>query len=149
MHDRISQSSLFQLCPRLVPSLMELGNNPSVETISTGLLHIVKLRASQINNCGFCQHMHAHEARVDGEHQSRLDVLPAWRELSCFNLQEKAALAWTEALTLIHQQALDQDVYQTVLDAFGEQGLVELTTVILQINSWNRIAVSFNFQPDM
>ena len=93
--------------------------------------------------------MHADEARADGELQSRLDVLPAWKELSCFTAKERAALAWTEALTLINHVEITDAVFQSVLDAFGESGLIELTTVIVQINSWNRIAVSFRFQPDI
>lgn len=149
MQHRISQSSLYKQCPRLVTHLTALGDVPESAKLSPQLLHLVKLRASQLNHCGSCQKMHADEARADGEVQSRLDVLPARKELSCFTEKERAALAWTEALTLINDAEITDAVFQSALDAFGESGLIELTTVIVQINSWNRIAVSFRFQPDI
>lgn len=149
MQHRISQSSLYQQCPRLVNHLTALGDVPESAKLPSQLLHLVRLRASQLNHCGFCQKMHADEARSDGELQPRLDVLPAWKELSCFTAQERAALAWTEALTLINDVEIADSIFQAALDAFGESGLIELTTAIVQINSWNRIAVSFRFQPDI
>lgn len=149
MEHRISQSSLYEQCPRLVNHLTALGEVPEAANLSPRLLHLVKLRASQLNHCGFCQKMHADEARADGEVQSRLDVLPAWKELSCFTTKERAALEWTEALTLINSVEVTDNTFQAALDAFGESGLMELTTVIVQINSWNRIAVSFRFQPEI
>ncbi|MCP1338988.1 carboxymuconolactone decarboxylase family protein [Idiomarina sp. M1R2S28] len=149
MQHRISQSSLYKQCPRLVTHLTALGDVPESAKLSPQLLHLVKLRASQLNHCGFCQKMHADEARADGEVQSRLDVLPAWKELSCFTEKEQAALAWTEALTLINDVEIADNIFQAALDAFGEGELIELTAVIVQINSWNRIAVSFRFQPDI
>ncbi|WP_417441509.1 carboxymuconolactone decarboxylase family protein [Idiomarina sp.] len=149
MQHRISQSSLYKQCPRLVTHLTALGDVPESVNLSPQLLHLVRLRASQLNHCGFCQKMHADEARADDELQSRLDVLPAWKELSCFTAKERAALAWTEALTLVNHVEITDAVFQSALDAFGESGLIELTTVIVQINSWNRIAVSFRFQPDI
>jgi len=149
MEQRISQSSLYEQCPRLVTHLTALGDVPKAANLPPQLLHLVKLRASQLNHCGFCQKMHADEARADGEEQSRLDVLPAWRELSCFTPKERAALAWTEALTLINHVEITDTVFQDALDAFEENGLIELTAVVVQINSWNRIAASFRFQPEI
>lgn len=149
MEHRISQSSLYEQCPRLVTHLSALGDVPEAANLPPRLLHLVKLRASQLNHCGFCQKMHADEARADGEVQSRLDVLPAWKELSCFTPKERAALAWTEALTLLNHVEITDPVFQDALDAFEEKGLIELTAVIVQINSWNRIAVSFRFQPEI
>lgn len=149
MEHRISQSSLYEQCPRLVTHLTALGDVPEAANLPPRLLHLVKLRASQLNHCGFCQKMHADEARADGEVQSRLDVLPAWKELSCFTTKERAALAWAEALTLINSVEVTDNIFQAALDAFGESGLIELTAVIVQINSWNRIAVSFRFQPEI
>jgi len=149
MQHRISQSMVYQQCPRLVTHLMGLADVPAGTALSPALLHLVKLRASQLNGCGFCQKMHADEARVDGELQGRLDVLPAWRELACFSDQERVALAWTEALTLISNGGVNDALYQAAVDEFGESNLIELTTVILQINSWNRLAVSLQFQPDI
>src|SRR5690606_34248637 len=103
MQHRLSQSSFYEKCPRLVTHLTALGKVPPNVNLSSQLIHLVRLRASQLNHCGFCQKMHADEARADGESQSRLDVLPAWKELSVFTENERAALAWTEALTRISE----------------------------------------------
>ncbi|WP_336274499.1 carboxymuconolactone decarboxylase family protein [Vreelandella indica] len=147
MSQRISQQAVYRLCPRLAEHLVPLGAVASGSTVTPTITHLVKLRVSQINHCGFCQHMHSQEARDDGEHQVRLDVLPAWREVACFSEQERAALAWAEALTLLSQHPISDETYQNALAAFGEQDLLELTTVILAINSWNRVAVSMQFMP--
>ncbi len=150
MSTRLSQQSVYRLVPRLAKNLIALGNVAEDSTLNRTIVHLVNLRVSQINHCCFCQHMHSQEARDDGEHQVRLDVLPAWREASCFSTQERAALAWAEALTLISQQpSISDDTYQNALTAFGEQGLVDLTAIIVQINSWNRISVGFQFVPDI
>ena len=149
MQQRISQSTLYQQCPRLVTHLTALAEIPHDTAMSASLLHLVRLRASQLNHCGFCQKMHADEAREEGESQSRLDVLAAWRELTCFTPRERVALAWTEALTLIHNGEVSDEIYQAAVTEFGEANLIELTSVILQINSWNRISVSLRFQPDI
>lgn len=149
MSTRISQQSVYHLVPRLAKHLTALGNVASDSTVNRSIIHLVNLRVSQINHCCFCQHMHSQEARDDGEHQVRLDVLPAWREALCFSTQERAALAWAEALTHVSQQAVSDSDYQNALDAFGEQGLIDLTAIIVQINSWNRISVGFQFSPDI
>ncbi|MBT2788538.1 MULTISPECIES: carboxymuconolactone decarboxylase family protein [unclassified Halomonas] len=149
MSTRMSQQTVYRLCPSLAKHLTALGNITSDSTVNRSIIHLVKLRVSQINHCCFCQHMHSQEARDDGEHQVRLDVLPAWREAPCFSTQERAALAWAEALTLVSQQAVSDNDYQNALDAFGEQGLIDLTAIIVQINSWNRISVGFQFAPDI
>lgn len=149
MQERISQASLADYCPRLATHLIGLGKTPAGSAISVGLKHLVKLRVSQINGCGFCQHMHAQEARQDGDQQGRLDLLPAWREAPCFSEKERAALAWAEALTLLASNAISEGVYKEAVDQFGEADLIELTTVVLEINSWNRVAVGFRLLPDM
>lgn len=149
MSQRISRQAVYKLTPRLAKHLVPLGEVVANSAVTPAIIHLVQLRVSQINQCCFCQHMHTQEARDDGEHQVRLDVLPAWREAPCFNKQERAALEWAEALTLISQQSVSDSVYQNALAAFGEQDLLELTTVILAINSWNRVAVSMQFAPDI
>ncbi|MDN3560038.1 carboxymuconolactone decarboxylase family protein [Vreelandella neptunia] len=149
MSTRMSQQSVYHLCPRLAKHLTALGDVAPDSTVNRSIIHLVNLRVSQINHCCFCQHMHSQEARDDGEHQVRLDVLPAWREAPCFSTKERAALAWAEALTLVSQQAVSDDDYQNALAAFGEQGLIDLTAIIVQINSWNRVSVGFQFAPDI
>ena len=149
MSTRMSQQSVYCLCPRLAKHLTALGDAAPDSTVNRSIIHLVNLRVSQINHCCFCQHMHSQEARDDGEHQVRLDVLPAWREAPCFSTKERAALAWAEALTLVSQQAVSDNDYQNALAAFGEQGLIDLTAIIVQINSWNRVSVGFQFAPDI
>lgn len=149
MSTRMSQQSVYRLCPRLAKHLTALGDVAPDSTVNRSIIHLVNLRVSQINHCCFCQHMHSQEARDDGEHQVRLDVLPAWREAPCFSTKERAALAWAEALTLVSQQTVSDNDYQNALAAFGEQGLIDLTAIIVQINSWNRVSVGFQFAPDI
>ena len=149
MLQRLSPEAVYRLCPRLPKHLLALGKIEAGSAVHQTTIHLVKLCVSQINHCCYCQHMHSQEARDDGERQARLDVLPAWREAPCFSAEERAALAWAEALTLISQAMVSDDDYQKAVTAFGEQGLMELTSVILEINSWNRIAVSFQFTPEI
>jgi len=149
MTNRIKQSEFYSKHPHILEHLAGLVNVSNTSQLNESLIHMVRLRASQINQCGFCQKMHADEARAAGEKQARLDVLSAWRELDCFTNEERTALEWTEALTLIHSSTISDDIYSKVERVFGKQGLVALTTVILQINSWNRIAISLQFQPEI
>lgn len=149
MLQRLSHEAVYRLCPRLPKHLLGLGEVEAGSPIQPTTIHLVTLRVSQINHCCYCQLMHNQEARDDGEHQARLDVLPAWREAPCFNAEERAALAWAEALTLISQKTISDDDYHNAITAFGEQGLMELTSVVLAINSWNRVSVGFQFTPEI
>jgi len=147
MSHRISYAQTHKLQPAISQHLIALGQ-AAAQSLSPQLVHLVKLRASQLNGCAFCQHMHANEARRDGELQHRLDLLPAWSEVSAlFTEQEQAALHWTERLTLQANQAPGAEDYQRVAQQFTEQQLVDLTAVIMTINAWNRLAVAFHFQP--
>jgi AhpD family alkylhydroperoxidase len=148
MQSRITPKTLYKNCPRLVTHLTELGDVPKSAALPQKLQGLVKLRVSQLNGCGYCQHLYSNEVREDGETQARLDVLSSWRELTCFTSVEKAALAWAEALTLFSYLPIDNDVFLCAKNVFGEDTLIDLTSIILQINSWNRIAVGFRFQPD-
>ena len=107
------------------------------------LLKLVKVRASQMNRSAFCIDMHTREARDDGESEQRLYALDAWRETSFFTRRERAALAWTEALTLMHENDVPDELYQFVRQQFSEKELVGLTLAIITINGWNRLAISF------
>lgn len=107
------------------------------------LLELVKMRASQINGCGYCLDMHAKDARAGGETEQRLYVLPAWREAPFYTERERAALEWTEAVTLISENDMPDDLYQRVRQQFNEKELVDLTLAIATINTWNRLAISF------
>ncbi len=147
MQQRINQADVYKLQPALLKSLIGLGDAAASE-LEHSLIHLVKLRASQINGCAFCQHMHANEARKDGEQQHRLDVLPAWREVAIFSARERAALAWTEALTRLADQPVSDACFTEVRTQFSEKEIVNLSAAIATINAWNRIAVGFNFAPN-
>ena len=147
MQQRIKQPDVYKLQPAILKSLIDLGNAAAGE-LEHSLIHLVKLRASQINGCAFCQHMHANEARKDGEQQHRLDVLPAWREVDIFTARERAALTWTEALTQLSNHSVSDACFAEVREHFNEKEIVNLSAAIATINAWNRIAVGFNFAPN-
>lgn len=111
------------------------------------LLELVKTRASQINGCAFCLDMHTQDARARGETEQRLFTLSAWRETPFFNDRERAALAWTEALTLIADSHASDESYEAVRMHFTEQEVVNLTYAIATINAWNRLAIAFRSVP--
>ena len=105
------------------------------------------MRASQINGCAFCIDIHSKDARVNGETEQRLYALSAWRETSFFTNRQRAALAWTEALTLITEGRAPDEVYAQVRKEFGEEELVNLSLAIITINGWNRLAIGFRKIP--
>lgn len=111
------------------------------ETLTLPVWELVKLRVSQINQCAFCLDMHTKDALSQGETQERIIGLSAWRETPLYSKTELAALGWAELLT--SGNAVDDDSYQKVVDAFGEQAVVNLTIAVNSINSWNRIAKTF------
>jgi len=111
------------------------------------LMHLVKMRASQINGCAYCLDMHSKDARALGETEQRLYALNAWRETPFFNERERAALAWTEALTLVSQTHVPDIAYEEARKQFSEKELVDLTYVVTSINSWNRLAISLRAVP--
>lgn len=107
------------------------------------LIHLVKMRASQINGCAYCLHMHSADAIKEGETPARLFLLDAWHESNLYTPRERAALAWTEALTLISQTHAPDEDYEEVLEHFSAEEMVKLTLLIGTINTWNRIAIGF------
>jgi AhpD family alkylhydroperoxidase len=146
MKERIAYQQVYKLQPVLAQSLVALSE-AAASKLEHSLIHLVKLRASQLNSCAFCQHMHANEARKDGEKQSRLDVLPAWKEVPIFSPRERAALRWTEQLTLQAQHDIHDQDFSALQEHFTEEEIVNLTAAIVAINAWNRIAVGFHFLP--
>jgi AhpD family alkylhydroperoxidase len=133
--------SPFAAAPKSMKAFLEFG--AALGGVETSLAELVKMRASQINGCGFCLHMHARDARKHGEIEERLHLLAAWRESPLFTDRERAALAWTEALTLVAQTRAPDDDYQALKLHFTEQEQVDLTLLIVAINGWNRINVGF------
>jgi AhpD family alkylhydroperoxidase len=114
--------------------------------IERPLIHLIKMRASQINGCAYCIDMHSKDARAAGETEQRLYALDAWRETSFYTPRERAALAWTEALTLITQGHAPDDVYQAARAEFSEKELTDLTLAIVAINGWNRLSIGFRVE---
>jgi AhpD family alkylhydroperoxidase len=111
------------------------------------LLELVKLRASQINGCAQCIDMHAKELRADGESEQRVYLLDAWRESPFYSERERAALAWTEAVTLVNQGHVPDEVYEEALQQFSEEELVNLTMALVAINGANRLNIAFRTVP--
>jgi AhpD family alkylhydroperoxidase len=111
------------------------------------LLELVKVRASQINGCAYCVDMHTKDARAEGETEQRLYATAVWRETPFFTERERAALAWTEAVTLISRDQVPDELYQLARKQFSEKELVDLTMAVVVINGWNRLAISFRTVP--
>ncbi len=115
--------------------------------IDPHLLKLIKIRASQLNGCAFCIDMHTKDARFKGETEQRIYSLDAWRETPFFTDKERAALAWTEALTNIQIGHAPDDVYGELSKIFSEEEIVNITLAITTINAWNRIAIGFRMVP--
>ncbi len=111
------------------------------------LLELVKLRASQLNGCAYCVDMHSKDARAAGEREQRLYALPVWREGPFFSARERAALAWTEAVTRLAGDGVSDELFAATREHFNEAELVALTFVVVNINGWNRIATAFRPLP--
>ena len=126
----------------LTQALLKLSFE-SQKHLEHSLLRLVEVRASQINGCAYCLDMHTKDARAAGETEQRIYTLDAWRETPFFTDRERAALEWTEAVTLVAETRVPDDVYQHVRQQFSEEELVELTFAVIVINSWNRLQVSF------
>jgi AhpD family alkylhydroperoxidase len=112
-------------------------------TLDHSLIELVKMRVSQINGCAYCLDMHSKDARAIGETEQRLHALIAWRETNFYSEQERAALAWAEANTLVNKQGISDTLFRATKEYFNDEQLVDLTLVVTGINSWNRFALSF------
>jgi AhpD family alkylhydroperoxidase len=111
------------------------------------LVHLLKLRASQINGCAYCIDMHSIDARAAGETEQRLYALDAWRETPFYDDRERAALAWIEALTLVSETHVPDEVYEETKAHFNDQEILDLTYIGATINAWNRLAISTRAVP--
>ncbi|MEX1826937.1 carboxymuconolactone decarboxylase family protein [Luteibacter sp. CQ10] len=133
--------------PDLVKKLVELSIANRKAGIEQSILDLVDLRASQINGCAFCVDMHVKEATLHGERPLRLHHVATWRESNLFTSRERAALAWTEALTSLPAQGVGDDLYERVRSEYSEKELSDLTFAIMTINAWNRVNVAFHVVP--
>ena len=136
-----------KVAPGAYHAMLTLENYVAKTRLEPSLLELVRFRTSQINGCAYCLDMHSKDARAKGETEQRLYALSAWRETPFFTDRERAALDWTEALTLVSQTHAPDDVYERVRQRFTEEELVNLTMAIVAINGWNRIAIGFRAVP--
>ncbi len=142
-----SRIDYYKTSPDTVKALVNLDNVINKSGLEKSLLEIVKLRASQINGCAYCVDVHCTDARKNGESERRLHAVAVWDESPFFTERERAALAWTEAVTLLSETHAPDNIYQEVLKHFNEKETVDLTFAIIAINAWNRVAVSFRKLP--
>ncbi len=136
-----------QVAPGALKALGGVETYLHTSSLPANLMHLVKLRASQINGCAYCIDMHWKDLRALGEPEHRLYALDAWRESPWYTPQERAALEWTDALTLISQTHADDSIYDRVRPHFNDKDLADLTLLIAAINAWNRLAISMRSEP--
>ena len=126
-------------------AMINLGATTQRLGLDPTLHHLIKIRVSQINGCGYCIDMHTKDARVVGETEQRMYMLSAWRETSIYTAKERAALQWAEAVTRLDNQQVPEEAFQQAKRHFSEQELVVLTLAVIEINGWNRFAISFQY----
>lgn len=136
----------FKIWPEAMKGLMEIEKFVAGSGLDKTIFELVKFRASQMNGCAYCLDMHSKDARQRGETEQRLYTLSAWRETNFYTDKERAALAWTEALTLISQNEISDELYNEVRKHFDEKEIIALTMTIVGINGWNRLAIPFRSQ---
>jgi AhpD family alkylhydroperoxidase len=133
----------YKASPEAIKAMMGLERQVSKSGLEKPLVDLVRLRASQINGCAFCLDMHTADARKEGENERRLATLSAWRETPFFTDRECAARTWTEALTLVADGHVPDEVWNEVHPHFSESELADLTLLVVAINGWNRFSIGF------
>ncbi|MBX4866937.1 carboxymuconolactone decarboxylase family protein [Rhizobium bangladeshense] len=136
-----------QQSPELFKKFMEFSMALRSSVIDEKLQALIEIRASQINGCGFCLDMHVKQAKIHGESELRLHHVAIWRESNLFIPRERAALAWTEALTKLPEGGVPDEIYERVRGQLSEKEISDLTFVIMAINAWNRVNVGFKTVP--
>ncbi|MNQ55428.1 carboxymuconolactone decarboxylase family protein [Pseudomonas sp. Irchel s3b6] len=137
----------YTASPEALKAMITLEGAVSKLPLEKSLIELVKLRASQVNGCAFCVDMHTADARKSGETERRLYAVSVWRETPFFTPRERAALAWTESLTLLSQTHAPDEDYEQLSAEFDAREMVDLTVAITTINAWNRLAVGFRKMP--
>ena len=138
---------LMHVNPGVVQAMLGLEKQVRKAGLDSKVIDLVRMRASQINGCAYCLDMHSKDARANGETEQRLYGLDAWRETPYYSARERAALEWTEALTLVAETGVPDDVYERVREQFSEDELVHLSLAIVAINGWNRLNVAARTVP--
>ncbi|MBC6941220.1 MAG: carboxymuconolactone decarboxylase family protein [Xanthomonadales bacterium] len=132
-----------QASPDAFKALLHTEQQVHRSGLEESLIELVKTRASQINGCAYCLDMHTKDARAQGESEQRLYLLNAWREAPFYSDRERAALAWTEAVSEISVHGVSDELYEQVREQFDDKALVDLTLAVIAINGWNRMAIAF------
>ncbi len=136
------------VAPEATKGLVEIARWVRAGSLAPGLVELAKLRASQMNGCAYCLDVHATRARRFGVTQAQLDTVAGWPESTVFSETERAALAWTEALTRLDEGHVPDDVWALVRARFSEREIVELSLAVVEINAWNRLQVAFRRPPE-
>jgi AhpD family alkylhydroperoxidase len=139
----------MQQSPELFKKLIDFNYLVERGSIEASIRDLVAIRASQLNVCGFCVDMHVKQAKIHGERELRIHHLAVWRESSLFNPRERAALAWTEALTKLSEQGVPDEIYERVRTQLSEKEISDLSFVVAATNAWNRLNVGFRMVPGM
>jgi len=139
--------SRFKYTTKAYKGMEDLEAYLKESSLEEGLLHLIKLRASQINGCAYCLDMHWKDLRASGENEQRMYSLDAWRECPYYSERERAALAWTEAVTKISEGHAEDSLYDEVRKHFNDRELADLTVTVATINAWNRLAIASRMEP--
>jgi AhpD family alkylhydroperoxidase len=137
----------YKASPEAMKAMIALEQRIGKSSLEKPLIELVRLRASQINGCAYCMDMHSADARKAGEDERRLATLSAWRETPFFSERERAALAWTESLTLISNDHVPDEVWQAVQPHFTDEEITDLSLLVVAINGWNRFSIAFRKTP--
>src|SRR5690349_12713924 len=138
---------LMQVNPGIIRAMLGLERQIRQAGLDGRLLDLVRMRASQINGCAYCLDMHSKDARANGETEQRLYALDAWRETPYYSARERAALEWTEGLTLVSESHVSDELYDRVREQFSEDELAHLSLAIVAINGWNRLNIAARTVP--
>lgn len=139
--------NLAQKSPELFKKFMDFSSALKNSSIEEKIRNLVQIRASQINGCAFCVDMHIKQAKIEGERELRLHHIAIWRESSLFAARERAALAWTEAVTSVGPSGISDEIYERVREQLSEKEIADLTFSIMAINGWNRSSIAFRAEP--
>ena len=146
MHPRIDVTKVSPAAYQAVAALQAYVDQSGLDP---KLRELIKIRASQINGCAFCIAMHTRDARKHGETEERIYLLDAWRETPLYSAKERAALEWVEAITLLTESHVPDEVFETVRGQFSEKEIVDLTAAAVAINTWNRLSIAFRVPPQV
>lgn len=137
----------YKSSPEAIKAMVGLEQRIGRSSLEKGLVELVRLRASQINGCAYCMDMHSADARKAGEDERRLATVSAWKETPFFSDRERAALAWTESLTLVSHDHVPDGLWDAVKPHFTEEEITDLTLLVVAINGWNRFSIAFRKMP--